>query len=54
MLSKLGRDEVIMALHMRLDFSAKSAQSLIQLGVMFIVCTKLMHLNMEFQGVPTG
>ena len=33
-----GRDEVIMALHMRLGFSAKSAQRWIQVGVMFIVC----------------
>ena len=38
MLTKLGRDEVIMALHMRLGFSAKSAQRWIQVGVMFIVC----------------
>ena len=35
MLTKLGRDEVIMALHMRLDFSAKSAQRWIQVGVIF-------------------
>ena len=38
MLTKLGRDEVIMALHKRLGFSAKSAQRWIQVGVMFIVC----------------
>ena len=43
-----------MTLHMRLDFSAKSAKRWIQVGVMFIVCTQLMHLNMEFQGVQTG
>ena len=36
MLTKLGRDEVIMALHMRLGFSVKSAQSWIQVGIMFI------------------
>ena len=38
MLTKLGRDEVIMALLMRLGFSAKSAQRWIQVGVMFVVC----------------
>ena len=38
MLTKLGRDEVIMALHMRLGFLAKSAQRWIQVDVMFIVC----------------
>ena len=38
MLTKLGRDEVILALHMHLDFSAKSAQRWIHVGVMFIVC----------------
>ena len=38
MLTKPGRDEVIMTLHMRLGFSAKSAQRWIQVGVMFIVC----------------
>ena len=38
MLTKLGRDEVIMALHMRSGFSAKSVQRWIQVGVMFIVC----------------
>ena len=37
MLTKLGRYEVIMALHMGLGFSAKSAQRWIQVGVMFIV-----------------
>ena len=45
MLTKLGRDEVIMALHMRLGFSAKSAQRWIQVGVMFIICAYLMHLE---------
>ena len=34
MLTKLGRDEVIIALHERLGFSARW----IQVGVMFIVC----------------
>ena len=38
MLTKLGRDEVIMALHMSLGFSAKSTQRWIQVGVMFIIC----------------
>ena len=38
MLTKLGRDEVIMAMHMRLGFSAKFAQRWIQVCVMFIVC----------------
>ena len=38
MLTKLGRDKVIMALHMRLGFLAKSTQRWIQVGVMFIVC----------------
>ena len=51
MLTELGRDEEIMALHLRLGFSAKSTQRWIQVGVLFIVCAYLMHLNMEFQGV---
>ena len=38
MLTKLGRDKVIMVLHMRLGFLAKSAKRWIQVGVMFIVC----------------
>ena len=38
MLTKLGRDEVFMALLMRLGFSAKSAQRWIQVGVMLVVC----------------
>ena len=38
MLTKLGRDEVILAQDMRLGFSAKSAQRWIKVGVMFIVC----------------
>ena len=37
-LIKLDRDEVIMALHMCLSFSAKSTQRWIQVGVMFIIC----------------
>ena len=37
-LTKLDRDEVIMALHMHLGLSAKSTQRWIQVGVLFIVC----------------
>ena len=47
MLSKLGRDEVIMALHMCLDFSAKSAQRWIQVGVYCLYITDALEY-----GVP--
>ena len=38
MLTKLARDELIMALHMCLGFSAKSAQRWIQVGVVYCLC----------------
>ena len=38
LLTKLRRDEVIMALHMRLGFLARSIQRWIQGGILFIVC----------------
>ena len=51
MLAKLGRDELIMAPHMRLGLSAKSAQRWIQVDVMFIYLFYCLCITDTLEGV---